>query len=203
MNKVLSTGPMQRVAIERRSRLSQEDFYRDYLSGAGKPVIVTDAIDGWKARSKWTFDLLKSRYGSDIVTPAAELSGTAFKVMKLADYIDYLDSGSLESAGFWMERADGFSRKDPAEAPSAPLSLFGWNFFLRHPELLEDLDPSPYFADDWIPLLPEAMRQVLQGTRYRPSWLLIGPAGSRARLHRDFLYTHAYLAQICGRSRAA
>jgi hypothetical protein len=192
---------LARIEIERRKRLSQDDVYRDYLCGAGRPVIVTDAIDGWKARSKWTFEFFRSQYGTDIVTPATELNSTSFKVMRLADYIDYLGPPSQAPAGFWLEKAAGYSRKDPVERPSAPLSLFGWNFFLRHPELLKDIEAGPYFADDWVPLLPGAMRQVLQGTRYRPSWLLLGPAGSLAKLHRDFLHTHAYLAQICGRKK--
>ncbi|HYM09320.1 MAG TPA: cupin-like domain-containing protein [Bryobacterales bacterium] len=201
MSEVLPAGPLQRFEIERRARLSADEFYREYLSGAGRPVIVTDATDRWTARSKWTFELFKSRYGSDIVTPTTELSSTSIKVMRLADYIDYLDSPLKEPAGFWIDKAEGIARRAPAGPSSAPLGLFAWNFFFKHPELLEDIEPSPYFGDDWVPLLPEAMRRVLEGTRYRPSWLLIGPAGSLAKLHHDFLYTHAYLAQICGRKK--
>jgi ribosomal protein L16 Arg81 hydroxylase len=57
-------------------------------------------------------------------------------------------------------------------------------------------------VEDWLPLLPEALREVLgRATRYFSAGVLIGPAGSVARLHTDFLHTHAYLAQIAGRKR--
>src|SRR5215510_2270840 len=107
--------------IERRERLAPDLFYEEYLSGAGRPVIVTDALHHWEARSKWTFDFFKSRYGSDVVTPTPELSSPFVKVMKLRDYIDYLDSA--RSPGFWIHKGQAFSRSEPTEPLSTPLHL--------------------------------------------------------------------------------
>ena len=38
--------------IDRRAGLSRDEFRREYLY-PGKPVVITDAIENWKARSAW------------------------------------------------------------------------------------------------------------------------------------------------------
>ena len=192
---------MTRVPIERRERLSADGFYQEFLAGAGRPVIVTDAMGGWKARSKWGLEFFKTRYGSDTVTVGTGASSRFVKVMKLAEYMDYIDSPSEKSPGFWMDQDKGLPLKQPPEPTTSPLYLSGWNPFRQHPELLEDVEPTPYFVDDWIPLLPPELRQLLQETHFRPCWILIGPKGSISRLHYDFFHTHAYLAQIIGRKK--
>jgi ribosomal protein L16 Arg81 hydroxylase len=73
---------------------------------------------------------------------------------------------------------------------------------VRHPELLDDVELSPKFMEDWLPLLPAALRRTLdQATRYFSAGILIGPKNAQIGLHHDFLETHAYLAQIAGRKR--
>src|SRR2546426_1849664 len=192
---------IQTIPIERRQRLLPHLFYQNYLSGAGKPVIVMDAMDGWKARSNWDLPFFKSRYGSDTVTVSAGLHRKAVRVMKLGDYIDYVESPSDRPAGFWIDPTSGVPLKDPLEPPAAPLYLYAWDPFREHPELLEDVELSPYFVDDWVPLLPPAMQQLLHWTSPSHFWVFIGPKGSLSRLHQDFWHTHAYLAQICGRKK--
>jgi hypothetical protein len=44
--------------IERRDRLSYEEFAESYLY-ALKPVIVTDALCQWKALGRWTPEFFK------------------------------------------------------------------------------------------------------------------------------------------------
>ncbi len=63
------------VPIDRRSRVSPATFEADYLSGAGTPVIVTDAIDGWQAKTTWTFEFFGSRYGSQTILVEADTPG--------------------------------------------------------------------------------------------------------------------------------
>src|SRR5258708_121916 len=60
------------IPIERAYAVTRETFHERYLSESGKPVIITDALNTWKARSKWSFDWFKSRYGSDMVLPTAD-----------------------------------------------------------------------------------------------------------------------------------
>ena len=64
---------MNRIQIERKSKVLPADIVQQHLCGLGKPVVITDATENWPARSKWTFEFLKATYGSDLVTPSRGL----------------------------------------------------------------------------------------------------------------------------------
>ncbi len=179
---------------------SLEIFHQRYLSGDGKPVIVTDALRSWGALTRWSFDLFKAHYGSDNVAPRIFTGSKRMKPMTLSDYLDYLDTPEVMPAGLWLDAATLFPCPAPA-SPTPPLYL-AWNVFGRHPELLEDIALSPKFVEDWLPLLPLELRRTMdEATVFFTSGLMIGPKNSHTRLHYDFLDTHAYLAQIIGRKR--
>jgi hypothetical protein len=200
MSKMIECG--RRVSIERAKGLTPEIFHERYLTGSGKPVLVTDAMDTWKACTKWSFDFFKSHYGSERVVPAVWPGDKYLKVIRLADYIDSLDDPFAPSPGFWIDLATKLPCAEPQEPLETPPYLTGWRGFNLHPELREDADLSPKFVEDWFPLLPLALRNVLdENTQYRSAGFLIGPAGSIAKLHFDYLYTHAYLAQIVGKKK--
>jgi hypothetical protein len=197
-----STERCSKIAIERTELVSPELFQERYLSGRGKPVIIADGLNTWRARSKWNFDFFKSRYGSERVVPVIWPGDKYLKVIRLGDYIDSLDGPTRPTPGFWIDLATKLPCDAPPEAPETPLYLTGWKAFNLHPELLEDVELSPKFTEDWLPLLPVAFRKVLEETtKYVSGGFLIGPAGSVATLHSDILHTHAYLAQIVGRKR--
>jgi Cupin-like domain len=190
------------VPIERVECMAPEIFQQRYLSGSGKPVIVTDALNTWPARSKWSFDFFKSRYGSDRVVPSIWPGDKYLKVIQLSDYIDSLDDPYRPTPGFWIDLVTKLPCEALPNPPRTPLYLTGWRAFNLHPELLEDVELGPKFVDDWIPLLPAPFRKVMEETtKYISGGFLIGPAGSVAMLHYDFLHTHAYLAQIAGRKK--
>jgi hypothetical protein len=192
----------RKVAIERAHGLTPQTFHQRYLSGCGQPVIITDAVTTWKAWGTWSFDQFKSLYGSEGVVASVWPGDKFLKMMLLRDYIDYLDAPGGPSPGFWIDPATKFPCDAPPEAAASPLYLSGWRTFSRHPELLEDIVLSPQFVEDWLPLLPQALREAMdEATRYFSAGVLIGPAGSLANLHQDFLHSHAYLAQIIGRKR--
>jgi len=190
-------------AIERVSGVSRTEFDRRFLSGDGVPVIVTDATDSWPARSKWTFSFFRTHCGSDHVTPIAGRESKAVRLMTLTEYIDYIHAPNCKPPGMWIHPTMGIPLKDPVEPPSQPLYLLDWNPFAKHPELAVDVIPSPYFTDDWLPLLPIGLRQLIQDTtmRFPICWVLIGPSGSVSAMHRDFWRTHACLAMIQGRKK--
>jgi hypothetical protein len=188
------------LSIERAQGLIPEVFYQRYLSGHGKPVILTDAIRSWPALSRWSFDLFKARYGSDNVAPKIFTGKKRLKPMTLGDYLDYLDAPEVMPAGLWLDDKTLFPCTPP-ESPTPPLYL-AWNVFGRHPELLEDIELSPKFVEDWLPSLPAVLRKILdERTVYFAAGLMIGPKNSQTKLHYDFLDTHAYLAQIIGRKK--
>ena len=199
----LTTDHLRTAPINRVSRMSPEAFTETYLAGSGKPVIVTDALRTWKALSLWSFDLLEQRYGSERVAPRLFVPTNVIKPLSLAEYFEYLDTPEKLPEGLWIDAATLHPRGAPNPPPPAPLYL-AWNVFGRHPELLEEIEISPRFVEDWTPLLPAAFRSTLDNaTRYFLAGIMIGPKNAQVGLHQDFLETHAYLAQIVGRKRCA
>jgi hypothetical protein len=193
-----ATQCLRTQAIERAHGLTPERFHQHYLTGTGKPVIVTDALDSWKAPSAWRFDLLKARYGADTVAPRIYQGAKRMKLMKFCDFLSYLDAPDVPTNGLWLDYETLRPCQPPAESISSPLYL-AWNVFGLHPELLDDIELSPKFVEDWLPLLPPALRKTLDSMRFFPAGLMIGSKGARVGLHYDFLRTHAYLAQIIGK----
>jgi hypothetical protein len=190
------------IQIERRASFSPEAFRHEYLSGNGRPVIVTDALEAWPARRKWTFEYLKDAYGDDPVVARDGLSGRAVRVTKLAEYLQYVEDPSITPRGFWIDPSSGLPLSDPLSAATSPLYLLDWHAFQVHPELYADIAPSPYFLDDWVNALTPAIRAAIERTSAREYWsVYVGPTGSLSRLHVDFWQTHSYLAQIQGRKR--
>ena len=193
---------MKRIQIERKSKVSPEDITREHLQGVGKPVIITDATENWPARSKWTFDFLKTAYGSDLAMAWLGIDSGPAKVTTLSAYINYLDAPSAELPGMWTGK-NGHPPQAATGQPSSPFYLYGWNAFQNHPELYDDLAPAPYFVLDLVSALSPALRDALEWASKRVyTAVYIGPEGSLSSLHRDFWNTHAYLAQIRGRKRA-
>jgi hypothetical protein len=199
-----TTARLKSIPIERAFGLTPESFQQQYLTGPGKPVILTDAMKSWRALSQWSFDLFKSRYGSDSVTPRTWLGpdGMKFvKLMRLGEFIDYLDAPQEQSPGLWIDRTTLHPSKGPQGASEYPLYL-AWNVFARHAELLNDVDLSLKFVEDLLPLLPESFRKILDvATKYFIAGVMIGPKNSQIGLHYDFLDSHACLAQVIGRKR--
>jgi len=120
------------------------------------------------------------------------------KLMKLDDYIGYIQSPGQRSPGIWIDPETRFPRLEPSEPLSGPLYLYGWRAFDLHPELLQDIEQTKS-VEDWLCLFPEALRKVMnETTNYFSRGILLGPACSTSHLHQDFLNLHAYLAQITG-----
>src|ERR1700674_4028803 len=126
--------------VDRRSNLSVREFNREYRK-PGRPVVILDAIEDWKARSTWTFDFFKSRYGSDKVL-AYQYRGTKYRHsdarrMSFGDYLDGVVNGDWESFPYYIRD--------------------NWALLVAHPELAADYTFPNYFFD-WFTLLPPFMR---------------------------------------------
>jgi hypothetical protein len=192
---------MRRQAIERRSGLSRELFEREFLAGVGRPVIVTDALDNWRARTTWSFDFFRTHYGAEPLAMALPQAPGLLRLTNLAEYLTFLEQPDSRPPGFWIDT----QTKIPCGGPELERGAFylagKWNAFAGNPALLADIDASPYFVDDWMAELPRDFLQLLQTANIRPYWVLFGPDGSKTGLHRDFLHTHAYIAQVVGRKQ--
>jgi len=162
--------------VDRRVGLSLRQFNSEYRF-PGKPVVITDAIEKWKARSCWTFENFKSRYSTTRMVVYRykddEYQGDHVETIRLGDYIDRILTNDWNSYPYYI-------RDD-------------WKFFLEHKELLADYTVPEYFFD-WFKLLPRFMRLVYPR-------IFIGPGGSVTPLHHDIWGTHAWLAQLVGRKR--
>ncbi len=88
--------------IERVSGLTSESFRQKYLIPT-KPVIITDLIDEWPAKNKWSLDYFKNQYG-DILVPVfsakSSQSGKTYMSpdtkMRLGDYISAIQQGPTD-----------------------------------------------------------------------------------------------------------
>jgi hypothetical protein len=199
---VKETPPATVLPIERKHDLTPSVFAREHLHGTGKPVVVTDATERWPARSKWTFDFMKSAYGSDLVCPELGLHSGIGRLTKLATYLDFIDNPTTDLDGFWVDVATKRPLPQAPEAPDVPPYLVSWLAFQRHPELFHDIEPAPGFVDDWVLALNPPLRDRFETIACRGYWdVLIGPKGSHSNFHQDYRHTHAYLAQIQGRKR--
>jgi hypothetical protein len=191
--------PKVHRSVQRRHGLSIEEVYADHLNGYGEPVILTDAITAWPALSKWNFQFFRERYGGDLIVTSG--GGKSKRLMKLRQFLDHVEAPSQRPGGFWIDNATNLPRSETAEDTAAPLRLYDHEMFLRHAELLEDIKPAPHCVEDWLALLPDNFQKLLQGTRYHPRLLIIGPEGSNSHLHFDFLHSCGSLAQIVGSKR--
>lgn len=106
--------------VERVSGLTKETFKERYLATA-TPVIITDLIDEWPAKEKWTLDFFKEEFGHLMVpvfSANASKSGKTYmspdRKMPLRDYISAIQHGPTD------------------------LRLFLFNIFKVAPELKKD-----------------------------------------------------------------
>lgn len=180
----MSSTPAQ--TIERRSSLDPAAFAEEFLSGLGRPVVVTDALDPFPAKRRWTLGYFADKFGDEIVSVTYPAPGDPEIVVRtrLRDYIAYVESPDVLPAGEVVRGDVG--------ALGGRLYLASWRPMSR---LREDFSPHPYFVEDFTRLLTEPMQARLNG------WVLLGPEGAFSRLHYDALNTHAYLAQFYGTKR--
>ena len=160
---------MKVVEIDRRHKLPYEDFAHEYLF-PNKPVILSGALEGWRAIATWTPQYLKHKYGSINLS----IDG---KKYSMADFIDSVNSSTPANPAPYL-------RNEIIEE------------FL--PELLADIDPLPrYFFPNW---LDGRLSGVLRSRLHNGSpELYIGGSGAKFPfLHFDSYHTHAFLTQIYG-----
>lgn len=163
--------------IDRRDRLSVKEFKHEYLY-PNRPVVITDAIDEWRARTEWTMDFFRKHFGDVNQTIWRYDSEDEFVPQnrteaRLADFIDQVEALDWRDYPYYM-------RDD-------------WRLLYANPQLKADFAKIPYFFD-WFELLPSFMRMPYPR-------LFIGPRGATTPLHIDVWRTHAWLSQFVGRKR--
>jgi histone arginine demethylase JMJD6 len=160
---------MSNIEIDRRHRISYEEFADQYLF-PGKPVIIGGAVDHWRALRVWDPAFFKNKYGSVNL----HIDGQRYT---MADFIDRVESSSAINPAPYLrnEIIDQFL-----------------------PELLADISPLPdYFFPNWLDgKVSRALRSRLHDGSPE---IYIGGSGAKFPfLHFDSYHTHAFLTQIYG-----
>lgn len=158
--------------IERRDRLSYDEFVREYLY-PHRPVIIKDGLEQWSANGKWTPEFFRSRFGDKTVRIDREY--------RLREYIDLVEASTPDKP--------------------APY-LFHLHLDEHFPELLADFSPLPkYLTPNWLgqKFLPGNVGKRI-ADHDRPGVFIGGVASSCARLHYDYQY-HSFSFQLFGRKR--
>lgn len=166
--------------IERRDRLSNREFQRDYVARL-RPVVLTHAIDHWPALGKWTPDWFRTAMGTERVT----VDGVQRTFAEVLDLIEHSDPGKPAP---YLREVKMTRPADPVGARGVVPEVF--------PELMADLRPYPPFCHNRL-----MSRSLPPRLRWPDGlWeLLIGGSGARyPTLHVDASHFHAYLMQIHG-----
>lgn len=168
-NGLLGEAMKKSPQIERRSKLSPDEFAQEFRKKA-KPVVIEGLMDDWPALKKWDFDYLAAKCGSAAVV------------------IDSYDSKRAREATFG-EFVDML--KSNGEADQPPLYLQEWLYMKDCPFLAEDLPELPIAQYDF--------RRNLYGEKISTNHQLwIGQKGATTRAHQDSYFIDVMHAQIVG-----
>lgn len=182
------------------ARITREEFEGRFLGAPGElgcPAVVTDAMEGWACKDRWTFDFFRQRYGELTVdcwyrnSRARPYPAIGYR-LEMSEYIEYSLYGD-------------HSRPPPnscsigdAEFRDDTRMLY-WFENIARPEfesLLEDFDPDLYFVDNLLCRLPGQWSRL---PFYMPfTNLFLGGPNTNVALHKDYWSSHTMIAQIRG-----
>ena len=172
----------QRVPVERISGAKTEKFAHEYLSGPGRPVVVTDAIDSWPAKKLWSFDHLAERAGSHRVLAMDDLvKPSLIRAISLREYALYCTQPF-------------FSRLAEIEGERP---FYITHPLIKNPELLDEIRQPDFINNVYLQLTGEMLNWYHEVF----GWIYIGPANTVTALHVDHYMTHTWSAQVVGRKR--
>jgi lysine-specific demethylase 8 len=179
MRGVASQPIIRSQYLDRIAPPSPQVFYKEYIC-KNRPVVLTNLIDRWPARSKWTPDYFRETYGDvpvpievwdDAGVPAHEpghyLKHARKLTLGLGEYVDLVCATKRPSRKYYL-----------AQLPVSAL-----------PGLPDDLDLTSYQRYSSFPRPRDEHEPLL--------WL--GPAGTVSTLHFDM--SSNFLAQLHGRKQ--
>lgn len=121
--------------IERRTGLNRESFGEEYLK-IQKPVVFTDFMDEWPAKTKWNINYFKTKLGHlkvPLFSNSYSNPGKGYMepdmVASFKEYLEMLEAGPTE------------------------YRMFLFNLFKHAPELCNDFS-TPTIADGWVKSFP-------------------------------------------------
>lgn len=183
------------MKLDRVSNLTIEEFVSDYMI-ADKPIVITDGMESWRAKTLWTPEFLAERYGDVKVQVYNDLF-MLVGIRPLKVYFEHFFNKD-ETSGEDKHRP-GYVRwytrlKDEDRVPWAD-DVFA--------ELAADWS-MPYFLPRSGYLLPycSSTGDIDPNSSPFPArGLFISGRGARTALHKDPWGSDAVLCQMYGRKR--
>ena len=160
-------------AIERRHRLSRQEFLEGYYS-TNRPVIITGMMDDWPALRKWNVDYFAETLGDRTIdVQSGRTSGDNYEVesekftvtVTFSQFLERVRAAGVTNDFYLTANNSSRNRKALAEL---------WDDIVPFPEYLDGDSPSDGFF-----------------------WM--GPAGTITPFHHDL--TNNFMAQVLGRKR--
>lgn len=176
---------MSNRPIDVREKLSPREFVQEYIV-PNKPVIVSDALDTWRARELWTPEYFLSLLGTlpvevtrDGPDPEGRMPYSEFyEHLRLAQTGPVPEDGSIQHLRYMRMRE------------MAPL------------EQVRGQWARPYFMPKrgyCIPFAPLGLDPTRE--RYPGFGLFISPRGGASKLHVDGIRSNAIVCQVHGSKR--
>jgi hypothetical protein len=174
MKRTVHKVARQPEAVERRSKLSEEEFFDRYYA-ANIPVVVTDALEPWPPTRRWTPSAWKEQFGDTIVEVSRDREADPFfepnykahcSTMRLGDFCDQILT-TESTNDFYLVANNGLTQRPGLEP------------------LLDDMRPTHAYLDD------------RRDSRCISIWL--GPRGTVTPLHHDT--ANVLFCQVFGRKR--
>jgi hypothetical protein len=160
-------------AIERRSGVSAEDFFRNYYA-ANRPVILTDVAHDWPALERWSHpEYFAEKFGD---TPLTVCMGRAGDEHCDRDFTKYLQQTTMREYAAWLAAA----------------GVTNDGYLISNNRLLEN-EAFDRLLDDIVP--PEKYVDPARFRTFMSFWL--GPAGTLTPLHHDG--NNILFCQVAGR----
>jgi ribosomal protein L16 Arg81 hydroxylase len=172
ISKVKRMHPEART-VERRHRLTRDEFLREYYS-QNKAVVITGMLDDWPAMQKWSLDYFAATLGEREVEvqfgrngdPDYEVNQPKLKrTMLFGQYVETVRHAGATNDFYMTANNSGHNKQAIKEL---------WSDITQIPEYLDGSDPMDGFF-----------------------WL--GPAGTITPFHHDL--TNNFMAQVIGRKR--
>jgi hypothetical protein len=180
--------PPRTTTIERRDRISVDEFTTSYLR-KNRPLIVTDATASWRASEVWTNAYMRERFGDIQVA----LQGDYFShvgTMSLAEYLDSFDD---------LESRVG---NDGSVSTPPPYLRYSAQWGAKVREALHEDWSRPYFLPTTFYVIPLHLVAPDPAKRRYPDFgVYLSPRGALTKLHVDGDRTNAVLCQIQGSKR--
>ncbi|MDP7339425.1 MAG: hypothetical protein QF786_08940, partial [Vicinamibacterales bacterium] len=117
------------MEVPRVPRLTSRDV--DEAIRTNQPMIATMMLESWPASTRWSFDFLKERYGSDVIS----LSDGRFQTLAeipLGHCLDFFATVEL-----------GETYRHLGATPY----IQDWLLLDQHPELYEDIEVPEWFRN--------------------------------------------------------